>query len=74
MGTRNALERLLSSARDLGLSVGFADPFYDIDVADDLIRLAAELQHAPGRAPRTAVWLEQWGDAVAQLRTGAGAL
>jgi glycosyltransferase A (GT-A) superfamily protein (DUF2064 family) len=60
MGTSSALERLLSRARVLELSVGFEDPFYDIDVADDLIRLAAELQRAPARAPRTAVWLKQW--------------
>jgi glycosyltransferase A (GT-A) superfamily protein (DUF2064 family) len=54
MGTGNALERLLSRARVLELCVGFADPFYDIDVVDDLIRLAAELQCAPARAPRIA--------------------
>jgi uncharacterized protein len=74
MGTSSALERLLSRARVLELSVGFADPFYDIDVADDLIRLAAELQRAPARAPRTAFWLKQWGDAVTKLRTGTGDL
>jgi uncharacterized protein len=74
MGTSGALERLLSRARDLELSVGFADPFYDIDVADDLIRLAAELQRAPARAPRTAVWLKQWGDTVTQLQTGTADL
>jgi hypothetical protein len=39
--------------------VGFADPFYDIDVADDLNRLAAELRLAPARAPRTAAWLQE---------------
>jgi rSAM/selenodomain-associated transferase 1 len=60
MGTSSALERLLSRARDLELSVGFADPFYDIDVADDLTRLAAELRLAPSRAPRTAAWLKEW--------------
>jgi len=60
MGTSNALERLLSRARALELSVGFADPFYDIDVADDLTRLAAELRLAPARAPRTAAWLKEW--------------
>ena len=60
MGTRSALERLLSRARVLELSVGFADPFYDIDVADDLTRLAQELRLAPARAPRTAAWLEEW--------------
>jgi uncharacterized protein len=61
MGTSSALERLLVRARTLELSVGFAKPFYDIDVADDLSRLAEELRLAPARAPRTAVWLEQWG-------------
>jgi rSAM/selenodomain-associated transferase 1 len=71
LGTSSALERLLSRARDLELGVGFADPFYDIDLVDDLIRLAPELQRVPARAPRTAVWLEQWGAAVTQLRTGA---
>jgi rSAM/selenodomain-associated transferase 1 len=60
MGTASALERLLSRARTLELSVGFADPFYDIDVADDLTRLAAELRLAPARAPRTAAWLKEW--------------
>jgi uncharacterized protein len=60
MGTSSALERLLSRARALELSVGLADPFYDIDVADDLTRLAAELRLAPARAPRTAAWLKEW--------------
>jgi rSAM/selenodomain-associated transferase 1 len=60
MGTSSALERLLSRARSLELSVGFAAPFYDIDVADDLTRLAAELRQAPARAPRTAAWLKEW--------------
>jgi uncharacterized protein len=60
MGTTSALERLLSRARALELSVGFADPFYDIDVADDLTRLAEELRLAPARAPRTAAWLKEW--------------
>ncbi len=74
LGTSSALERLLSRARVLELSVAFADPFYDIDLAVDLIRLAAELPQAPARAPRTAVWLKEWGHAVAQLRTGTGEL
>ena len=67
MSTHSALERLLSSARALNLSVGFADRFYDIDVADDLSRLAAELRIAPGKAPRTAQWLENW-ELAAQAR------
>jgi uncharacterized protein len=60
MGTSSALERVLSRARTLELSVGFAEPFYDIDVADDLTRLAEELRLAPARAPRTAAWLKEW--------------
>jgi len=71
MGTSSALERLLLRARVLGLSVGFADPFYDIDVADDLTRLAAELRLAPALAPRTAAWLKEWelvGDNHRQAR------
>ena len=70
LGTSSALERLLSRARALELSVGFADPFYDIDVADDLTRLAEELRLAPARAPRTAAWLKEWERATAQLKTG----
>lgn len=61
MGTATALERLLTRARELGLSVGLADSFYDIDVAEDLTRLAEELRLAPTRAPRTAKWLREWG-------------
>ena len=70
MGTGSALENLLSQARVLELSVGFTDPFYDIDVADDLIQLAADLEEFPAKAPRTAFWLKEWGDAITQLRTG----
>jgi len=71
MGTSSALERLLARARPLELSVGFADSFYDIDVADDLSRLAAELRLAPARAPRTAAWLKEWELAAAQSRTSS---
>jgi len=74
MGTSSALERLLSRAHALELSVSFAEPFYDIDVADDLTRLAAELRLAPMRAPRTARWLNEQGTVAAPPRTGSGAL
>lgn len=74
MGTSSALETLLSRAQALGLSVGIADPFYDIDVPDDLARLAAELRLAPARAPRTAAWLKKWELAAAQSRAGEVAL
>lgn len=68
MGTANALDRLLAQARTLGLSIGFTPPFYDIDVANDLIQLAAELRYAPAIAPRTAAWFLEWDQAVAQLQ------
>jgi hypothetical protein len=74
MGTSSALERLLSRVRALELSLGFVDPFYDIDVSDDLTRLAAELRLAPERAPRTALWLKEWERVAAQLQTGTGEL
>jgi uncharacterized protein len=66
MGSSSALERLLSRTRSMGLSVGLADSFYDVDVADDLNRLAAELRLAPAKAPRTARWLEEWEFGTAQ--------
>jgi uncharacterized protein len=64
MGTTSALERLLVRAGDLNLSVGFAAPFYDVDVADDMTRLAAELRADSSRAPRTAEWLKEWDHAA----------
>jgi uncharacterized protein len=73
MGTKNALEALLLRARELGLLVGFTEPFYDIDVEDDLKRIAAELQLAPERAPRTATWLKEWRRAQTEDRTSIGA-
>jgi rSAM/selenodomain-associated transferase 1 len=60
MGTKSALDGLLARSRGLELSVGFTDPFYDIDVESDLTRLAEELRLAPARAPRTAAWLKEW--------------
>ena len=74
MGTSSALERLLSRTRALELSVGLVAPFYDIDVVDDLTRLAGELRLAPARAPRTAAWLKQWELVASQSRTGTGEL
>ena len=72
MGTSSALERLLSLAHTLKLSVGFAETFYDVDVADDLTRLAAELRAAPARAPRTAAWFREWEITATRLRRGHG--
>lgn len=74
MGTSGALERFLLRAENLGLSVGFSEPFYDVDLVGDLTRLAAELRLSPARAPRTATWLNEWELAAAQLRTTTGEL
>ncbi len=74
MGTSSALETLLSRARTLDLSVGFADLFYDIDIAADLTRLATDLRHAPEKAPRTAAWLKQRELTPAPQRSGMGEL
>jgi rSAM/selenodomain-associated transferase 1 len=74
MGTGSALDVLLARVQGLQLSVGFTDPFYDIDLEDDLSRLAAELRLAPERAPRTAAWLKQWQQVMPQLRSAAGDL
>lgn len=72
MSTSSALERLLSRAQDLKLSVGSVQPFYDIDVADDLAQLAAELRLNPARAPRTSLWLKEWERGKSQRHTGTG--
>jgi hypothetical protein len=73
MGTATALETLSARACALHLSVRLTDPFYDIDVASDLSRLAAELRIDPGRAPRTASWVAEWERALAGLPSKTGA-
>ena len=70
MGTRSALDRLLTRTKALELSTGFTKPFYDIDIASDLLLLARELRLAPAKAPRTAAWFDEWQQAVAQLGPG----
>lgn len=74
LGTKSALERLLTRTKELELSTGFTGPFYDIDVANDLVLLARELQLAPAKAPRTARWFTEWQPAVGQLGQRAGGL
>lgn len=69
MGTTSALDRLLIRTKLLELSTGFTEPFYDIDVADDLLQLGQELRLAPDRAPRTAAWFADWEHAIAPWRT-----
>ena len=74
MGTNSALDTLLARARGLSLSVGFTDPFYDIDVENDLTRLADELRLAPARAPRTAAWLQSWQETMPPRQGSPGEL
>jgi hypothetical protein len=73
MGTNNAFEALLARARALRLAVHLTDPFYDVDEAADLGRLAAELQRSPRKAPKTAEWLLAWRSAVPQSAQNGGA-
>jgi glycosyltransferase A (GT-A) superfamily protein (DUF2064 family) len=72
IGTSSALERLLARAQALELSSSLTETFYDIDVAEDLIRLAPELALAPARAPRTAAWFAEWGQALGEVHRRKG--
>jgi uncharacterized protein len=74
MGTKSALDRLLTRTKILELSTGFTQSFYDIDIAEDLIQLGRELQLFPEKASRTAVWFREWEQVVANLRPSTGAL
>ena len=73
MGTNSALDALLARAKRLELSVGSTNAFYDVDIEEDLSRLAAELRVAPERAPRTAAWLKEW-EQTPELHIAAGDL
>ena len=64
MGTASALDSLVARARAMNLSVQLTAPFYDIDEAADLQRLSAELDGAPGKAPKTANWLRTFKSAM----------
>ena len=72
LGTHSALERLLSRTKALKLSTAFTTPFYDIDVAEDLLQLEHELKAAPEKAPQTAAWFGNWKSSVEQLRRRIG--
>lgn len=60
MGTGSALQSLLANASALGLTSAVTTPWFDVDVAGDLTRLAALLRRDPSVAPRTAVCLQAW--------------
>ena len=72
MGTTSAFDSLLARARATGLSVELTEPFYDIDEAADLGRLAEELNRTPGKAPRTAEWLLAWRKATPRAVQNGG--
>ncbi len=61
MGTGSAFDALVAGARRLRLRVGFTETHYDVDLPEDLERLADDLAFDPRRAPRTAVLLDEWG-------------
>ena len=60
MGRESACGALLSEAARQGLRVALTAEHYDIDVPQDVVRLAAELRRDPMRASRTAAILATW--------------
>ncbi len=60
MGTGGALASLASNAAALGLTLQLTGAWFDVDVADDLERLAAMLRQDPSLAPNTAACLQSW--------------
>ena len=70
MGTASALDSLVARAQVMNLSVQLTAPFYDIDEAADLQRLSAELDCAPGKAPKTANWLRTFKSALPPRAVG----
>jgi rSAM/selenodomain-associated transferase 1 len=61
MGRDSACAALLAEAARQRLRVALSVEHYDIDLPNDLIRLAAELSREPWRASRTASILTSWG-------------
>jgi rSAM/selenodomain-associated transferase 1 len=61
MGRDSACAALLAVAHGQGLRVALSAEHYDIDLPNDLERLAADLSREPSRASRTAEILATWG-------------
>ena len=57
MGTASAFKALVARTGELGLIAAVLPEQYDVDLPDDLSRLARELAGDPDRAPRTAAVL-----------------
>jgi rSAM/selenodomain-associated transferase 1 len=65
LGTVGAKGALMAQIRQRSLTVWELPASYDVDVADDLARLEADLRAEPERAPRTAALLARWADETA---------
>ncbi len=59
--TGEVLSESLERCRRLGLAVALLAPGHDVDVADDLLRLAARLRGDSSGCPRTRALLAGWG-------------
>jgi hypothetical protein len=59
--TESVLDQTRERCRELGLTVELLPEIDDVDVAEDLRRLARRLGAAGGRAPRTRALLKAWG-------------
>ncbi len=59
--TDRVLEQTLERCAELGLKTRLLDPGADVDTPADLSRLARWLATHPGRAPRSAQCLADWG-------------
>ena len=66
MSTTHVLTDTLRLAASSGLKVATLPKWYDVDTADDLLRLERELASAEGNgpAPATRRWLMEWGRGV----------
>jgi uncharacterized protein len=61
MGRESACAALLARVERHRLRVALVAEHYDIDLPEDVVRLAAELGREPSRASRTAQILTAWG-------------
>lgn len=65
LGTSSALDALRAGLARQSLTTAQLPEWYDVDVASDLERLAAELRAEPRRAARTAALLARWAEETA---------
>ena len=61
MSTADAADAVEDACREQGLAYAELPPAYDVDIADDLPQLVAELVGDPGRAPATLAALRALG-------------